>query len=249
MRFSRSLQFGSFPFDTAWILLGWLSQLRKLHSIAPDCCRTAQNPDAILPGCLCDKRCRLGPKRAVHPVRFQNGLTRRIEDRYSNIHAHLPCHQAHELARFQVHGILVGLPGPQFPLDDAMQFQLTSGARRTGVLSNQPGSRQELKDKDHPAAANESHKNRTGGYSIDESDFGNTSCEPTELRTNTVRTNTLWMRVRQIAESLGAGTSGAPVPHERQRHISVASSSTAIGRMGPSPSRGDPGGPIRKAVD
>src|ERR1017187_9369329 len=219
MRFSRSLEFGSFPFDAAWILPGWLSQLRKLHSIAPGCCRTARHPDAILPGCLCNKRCRLGPKRAVHPVRFQNGLTRRVQDLYRNIHAHLPCHQAHELARFHLHRILVGLPGPQLPLDDAMQFQLTRGPNRPGVLSNQPGSRQQLKDKDHPAAANESHRNWTGGYSIDESDFGNTSCEPelrtNMLRTNTVRTNTLWMRVRQIAESLGAGTSGAPVPHER----------------------------------
>src|ERR1017187_1289248 len=217
MRFSRSLEFGSFPFDAAWILPGWLSQLRKLHSIAPGCCRTARHPDAILPGCLCNKRCRLGPKRAVHPVRFQNGLTRRIQDLYRNIHAHLPCHQAHELARFHVHRILVGLSGPQFALDHTVRFQLPHGLNRTGVLSNQPGSRQELKDKDHPTAANESHRNWTGGYSIDESDFGNT-----ELRTNTVRTNTRCMPVRQIAESLGAGTSGAPVPHERYRQISLA---------------------------
>src|ERR1022692_859402 len=179
MRFSRSLEFGSFPFDAAWILPGWLSQLWKLHSIAPGCCRTARHPDAILPGCLCNKRCRLGPKRAVHPVRFQNGLTRRVQDLYRNIHAHLPCHQAHELARFHLHRILVGLPGPQLPLDDAMQFQLTRGPNRPGVLSNQPGSRQELKDKDHPAAANESHRNWTGRYSIDESASRNTSCELT----------------------------------------------------------------------
>jgi hypothetical protein len=81
-------------------------------------------------------------------------------------------------------------------------------------------------------------------HSIYESDYENTSCEPT-----LGEPTPLWMRVWQIAESLGAGTSGAPVPSERYRHISVASSSTAIGRMGPSPSRGDPGGPIRKAVD
>src|ERR1017187_2809223 len=221
MKPARSLEFDSFRFDSASTRRGWLAQLREFHPIAPGCYRTARHSDAIFPRCLSNKRCGLGSKRAVHPIRFQNGLAQRIEDRYSYIHAHLPCHQAHELAGLHLHRILVGLPGPQLPLDHTVRFQLPHGPNRTGVLRNQPGSRQELKDKDHPTAANESHRNWTGGYSIDEPDFGNTSCEPTELRTNTVRTNTLWMRVRQIAESLGAGMSDSAICRTRIQRVLV----------------------------
>ena len=56
-----------------------------------------------------------------------------------------------------------------------MQFQLASDPNRTGVLNNQPGRRQRMKGKYHPAAANESHKNWTGFHSIYESDYENTA--------------------------------------------------------------------------
>jgi hypothetical protein len=140
---------------------------------------------------LSNKRRRLGTERAARPIRFQNRLTQRVQDRDGNIHAHLPCHQPHELTGGYVHPVFVGLSRRHFPLDDPMQLQLTSGARPGGVLSKQPWSCQELKDKDHPSAANENHRNWTGGYSIDESDS-----EKHEFLANT-----LWMCAWQIAES------------------------------------------------
>ena len=69
-----------------------------------------------------------------------------------------------------------------------------------------------MKGKYHPAAANESHKNWTGYDSIYESDYENTSFEPT-----LGETTPLWMRVWYIAESLGSGTKRRAVPSEWYR--------------------------------
>src|ERR1017187_2220465 len=57
---------------------------------------------------------------------------------------------------------LLSLRAPNFRLITTVRFQSSRGANRTGVLGGQPGSSQKLKNKDHPTAANESHKNWTG---------------------------------------------------------------------------------------
>ena len=57
---------------------------------------------------------------------------------------------------------LLSVRAPNFRLITTVRFQFSRGANRTGVLGDQPGSSQKLKNKDHPTAANESHKNWTG---------------------------------------------------------------------------------------